>query len=115
MARTEAKDFEQIKDVRIPKFFFRCILAQGDILLSIVARLTDVIRLMALCDVIFIGFKSRIIIALCGFHGLGILNNNFLERRNRDDLRINSGLIDFRSTNLAGRLGSFGLRTSLLH
>ena len=112
MARTEAEGFEQIKDLSIPRFFFRRILAQGDILLAIIARLDDIIRLVG-CDLIFISFMSRII-ALCGFHGLGILNNNFLERRNRDDLRINNGLIAF-FTNLAGRLGSFDLSTSLFH
>ena len=72
--------------------------------------------IMALCDVIFIGFESRINIALHGFLGLGIglgiLINNFLERRNRKDLFRNNGLIDILRRNLAGRLGSFGLRTS---
>jgi hypothetical protein len=34
MARTEAEGFEQIKDLSIPLFFFRRILAQGDIFLA---------------------------------------------------------------------------------
>ena len=110
MARTEAEGFEQIKDLSIPRFFFRRILAQGDIFLAIIAKLDDIIRLVG-CDLIFISFMSRII-ALCGFIGLGILNYNLRKHRHREDLRVNSALIDIFLRNLAARLGSFGVRTS---